>query len=186
MRGGAERGRVGEMRAKRVKRRITCELVVDGKRQSGIVLDLSATGLFVQTAVTSPVGKEVEVHLAATRTTPALTLRTRVARGKRVPPQLLTAAGGGVGLRVINPPAAFAQLSAGDGESTPSPPQPSPEAPSTANNQTQRRFQVRLQATSGMRSRSVVVQCADAKAAKAQASALVGRGWDVVDVSEKP
>ena len=172
------------MRAKRVKRRITCELVVDGKRQSGIALDLSATGLFVQTAVTYPVGKEVEVHLAATRTTPALTLRTRVARGKRVPPQLLTAAGGGMGLRVINPPLAFAQLSTGDGEVTPSP--PPPEAPSTPKGETQRRFQVRLQATGGTRSRSVVVQCADAKAAKVQASAVVGRGWDVVDVSEKP
>jgi hypothetical protein len=177
---------VGEKRAKRVKRRITCELVIDGKRQSGIVLDLSATGLFVQTAVTSPVGKEVEVHLAATRSTPALTLRTRVARGKRVPPQLLTTAGGGMGLRVIDPPSAYAQLSAGDGESIPSPPEPAPEAPSTPKGPPQRRFQVRLQATGGMRSRSVVVQCADAKAAKAEASALVGRGWDVVDVSEKP
>jgi hypothetical protein len=169
-----------------VKRRITCELVIDGKRQSGIVLDVSASGLFVQTAVTSPVGTEVEVHLAATRTTPALTLRARVARGRRVPPQLLAAAGGGLGLRVINPPPGFAQLSASDDEPTPAPVPSASEAASAPKGPPQRRFQVRLQATGGMRSRSVTVQSADAKAAKAEASALVGRGWDVIDVSEKP
>ena len=70
-------------RAKRIKRRITCDLVIDGKRQSGIVLDVSATGMFVQTAITSNIGQEVEVHLSATRTTPELTFRAKVARGRR-------------------------------------------------------------------------------------------------------
>ena len=44
-------------RSKRVKRRITCELVIEGKRYSGIMLDVSATGMFVQTAVSAGVNQ---------------------------------------------------------------------------------------------------------------------------------
>ncbi|HME69542.1 MAG TPA: PilZ domain-containing protein [Myxococcota bacterium] len=173
-------------RAKRIKRRITCELVIDGKRQSGIVLDVSATGIFVQTAITSNVGQEVEVHLAATRTTPELTVRARVARGRRVPPQLLAAAGGGLGLRVIDAPPGFAQLIVGDDEAAPSPARSSPVVAAAPKSPKQRRFQVRLQATGSMRSRTVTVQCPDAKTAGADACAVVGGGWEVVDVSEQP
>jgi len=181
---------VEHKRAKRIKRRITCDLVIDGKRQSGIVLDVSATGIFVQTAVSSSVGQEVEVHLAATRTTPELNLRARVARGRRVPQQLLSAAGGGLGLRVIDPPPGFAQLIVGDDEAAPSlgrssPPVTTPPK-SPKRDVVRRRFQVRLQATGSTRSRSVTVQCSDAKAAGAEACKLVGGSWQVVDVSELP
>jgi PilZ domain len=181
---------VEHKRAKRVKRRITCELVIDGKRQSGIVLDVSATGIFVQTAVSSAVGQDVEVHLAATRTTPELTLRARVARGRRVPPQLLAAAAGGLGLRVIDPPPGFAQLIVADDEAAPAPGRSSPPVTkppqSPKPDVVKRRFQVRLQATGSTRSRSVTVQCSDPKTAGAEACAVVGRGWSVVDVSELP
>jgi hypothetical protein len=177
-------------RAKRIKRRITCELVIDGKRQSGIVLDVSASGMFVQTAVSAPVSQEVEVHLAATRTSPKLTVRARVARGRRVPAQLLAAAGGGLGLRVIDPPPAFAQLIVGEDEAPPSLTRTSPAvaaAPESPKRPVaQRRFQVRLQATGSTRSRLVTVQCQDAKAARSEARAVVGGSWEVIDVSELP
>lgn len=125
----------------------------------------------------------MEVHLAATRTTPELSFRARVARGRRVPPQLLAAAGGGLGLRVIDPPPGFAQLVAGDDDITPSPARTAASA--APKGPAQRSFQVRLQATGGMRSRSVTVQSSDAKTAGAQACALVGSGWEVVGVSEQ-
>jgi len=178
-------------RAKRIKRRITCELVIDGKRQSGIVLDVSASGMFVQTAVSATVSQEVEVHLAATRTSPKLTVRARVARGLRVPQQLLLAsAGGGLGLRVIDPPPAFAQLIVGEDEAAPPRTRSSPAvaaAPESPKRPVaQRRFQVRLQAAGSTRSRVVTVQCQDAKAARSEARAVVGGNWEVLDVSELP
>jgi hypothetical protein len=180
-----------QRRGKRVKRRITCELVVDGKRQAGIVLDVSASGLFVQTAVTASVGKEVEVHLAATRTSPELTIRARVARGLRVPSQLLASAGGGLGLRVLDPPPAYAQLVGGDEEAVPSqgrsaPAAAAPQPKSSKRIPVQRRFRVRLQATGSTRSRLITVQCPDAKTARTEACKIVGPGWDAVEVSEQP
>jgi len=179
---------VDHKRSKRVKRRITCELVIEGKRYSGIMLDVSATGMFVQTAVSAGVNQEVEVHLAATRTTPELTVRGRVARGRRVPPQLLAAAGGGLGLRIIDAPPGFAQLVTGDDEA-PSPACSSreltrPPKSDEKRDVPQRRFQVRLQAIGSTRSRLVKVQCADAKAARVEACRVVGSGWEAVDVSE--
>jgi len=178
-----------QRRGKRVKRRITCELVIDGKRQAGIVLDVSASGLFVQTAVSAAVGKEVEVHLAATRSSPELTIRARVARGLRVPQQLLAAAGGGLGLRVLDPPPEFAQL-AGDDEAEPAPgPSPpaaaAPQPKSSKHIPVQRSFRVRLQATGSTRSRLVTVQCPDAKTARSEACKVVGPGWDAVEVTEQ-
>jgi len=178
-----------QRRGKRVKRRITCELVIDGKRQAGIVLDVSASGLFVQTAVSAAVGKEVEVHLAATRSSPELTIRARVARGLRVPQQLLAAAGGGLGLRVLDPPPEFAQL-AGDDEAEPAPGRSPPAAAapqpkSSKHIPVQRSFRVRLQATGSTRSRLVTVQCPDAKTARSEACKVVGPGWDAVEVTEQ-
>jgi hypothetical protein len=177
---------VAQNRAKRVKRRITCELVIDGKRYSGIVLDLSTSGIFVQTAISCPVGKEVEVHLAATRATPDLALRARVARGKRVPPQLLAAAGGGLGLRILDPPPGFAQLVGADEEPVASGAGTAPSSASPKPEAARRRFQVRLQAIGSSRSRLVTVQGLDANAARAEARSLAGSGWEVVDVSEQP
>jgi len=179
-----------QRRGKRVKRRITCELVIDGKRHAGIVLDVSASGLFVQTVVSAAVGREVEVHLAATRTSPELTIRARVARGLRVPPQLLAAAGGGLGLRVLDPPPEFAQLTVGDDETMPSQRRSSPAAAapppkSSKRIPVQRRFRVRLQATGSTRSRLVTVQSPDAKTARTEACKVVGPGWDAVEVSEQ-
>ncbi|HBZ70629.1 MAG TPA: hypothetical protein DEP35_13220 [Deltaproteobacteria bacterium] len=177
-------------RARRIKRRITCELVINGKRQSGIVLDISVSGMFVQTAASAALNQEVEVHLAATRASPELVVRARVARGRRVPPQLLAAAGGGLGLRVINPPPAYAQLIGEADEAAPSPTAPSPGvATSPARPEpppAQRRFQVRLQATGSTRSRLLTVESPDAKSARSKACAVVGPGWDVIDVTEAP
>ncbi len=166
-----------QRRRKRFKRRITCELTVDGKRQSGIVLDVSAEGLFVQTAVTAPPGALVEVRLAATRTTPEIVLRARVARGLRVPPRLMAVAAGGLGLRVIQAPPEFAELvvgEAGGGHDPVSETKPEPMG---------QRFRVRLQAAGSTRSRIVSVECANESDARTRALSVVGSGWEVVDVT---
>ena len=50
-------------RAERIDRKLTCELVIAGRRHPGIVLDLSPLGVFVQTAVAPPPGEKVGVRL---------------------------------------------------------------------------------------------------------------------------
>ena len=41
----------------RVKQRLTCELVIGDRNHQGIVLDLSKTGLFIQTSASPPDSK---------------------------------------------------------------------------------------------------------------------------------
>jgi hypothetical protein len=55
-------GRVMERRrAERIKQRLTCELIIGDRRHPGIVLDISETGLFVQTSASPPPGERARL-----------------------------------------------------------------------------------------------------------------------------
>jgi len=94
-------------RAPRSKKRISCDLLIEGSRYKGIVLDVSATGLFVQTNVKPAPGVPVEVTLTLSNQSDPVVLDARVARKKAVPAALLTAAGGGVGLAIEKAPKTY-------------------------------------------------------------------------------
>lgn len=96
--------------APRKKKRISCELRCGDRRHSGIVLDLSRSGLFVQTNAKPRPGSEVEIEFKVPGLKSALALRGRVARAKLVPPQLLSVAQGGLGLTFRSPPAAYLEF----------------------------------------------------------------------------
>ena len=96
-----------DVRAPRQRKRISCELVVNGSRYSGIVLDVSASGMFVQTTVKPGAGDDVTVKLKIPGTDEAISVDTRVARKKIVPSQLLAVAQGGLGLAVTRPAARY-------------------------------------------------------------------------------
>ena len=96
--------------APRHKRRMTCELRYDGSKASGIVLDLSSSGLFVQTSARPAPNCIVVVHLEARGNAPVLDLRTRVARQKRVPPRLAGLDPPGLGLQILDAPDAYFKL----------------------------------------------------------------------------
>ena len=89
---------------------MTCELRYDGRKASGIVLDLSSSGIFVQTSAQPAAHCIVVVHLEARGNTPMLDLRTRVARQKRVPPRLAGLDPPGLGLQILDAPDAYFQL----------------------------------------------------------------------------
>jgi Tfp pilus assembly protein PilZ len=94
-------------RAPRKKKRISCELFVNGARYSGIVLDVSASGLFVQTTGKPNPGDAVTVGLSLPGSKEPIVMETRVARKKLVPPELLTVAQGGIGLAITQPAEAY-------------------------------------------------------------------------------
>ena len=98
---------MGDRRAPRTKRRISCEINVDGARHSGIVLDISATGLFVQTNLKPKAGAVAMLSLSLPGEKEPVLMEARVARKKMVPPQLLTIAHGGVGFAITKPAAAY-------------------------------------------------------------------------------
>ena len=90
-------------RAPRTKKRMSCEINVDGARYSGIVLDVSASGLFVQTNVKPNPGTVVTLSLSLPGAQDLAVMKARVVRKKMVPRELLAVAGGGVGFAITEP-----------------------------------------------------------------------------------
>jgi hypothetical protein len=100
-------------RAPRTKRRLSCEINVNDARYSGIVLDISATGLFVQTNVKPNPGVVATLRLSLPGHEEPVSVKARVARKKMVPRQLLTVAGGGVGFAITESCEAYLDFVAG-------------------------------------------------------------------------
>jgi hypothetical protein len=162
---------------------LACEIVSEGRSQRAIVLDLSETGLFVQTGSTRlPPGSVVDVRVRLADGAETVLLRAKVARNKQVPPQLTSVARGGIGLRILDAPAAYyEQIQALDGDtkrSTPAAtatPTPAPKPPPAA-----LRFRVRVKQSDGPRMRNLEIVAASADEARARALADCGKGWEAV------
>jgi hypothetical protein len=170
--------------AKRHKWRLPCEIVSEGRSQRAIVLDLSESGLFVQTSTRLPPGVEVEVRVRLADSAETV-LRAQVARNKQVPAQLTSVARGGVGLRILDAPLAYyEQVNALDnvagegvrivGAAAPVA-APSPAPP-------QSRFRVRVKQSDGPRSRSLEILANSADEARTRALSDAGVGWEAVVV----
>ena len=166
---------MGEGRtAKRHKWRLPCEIVSEGRSQRAIVLDISESGLFVQTGTRLPPGAEVEVRLRLEQSDEQVEVRAQVARNKQVPPQLTSVARGGVGLKILDAPLAYyEQINALGGEAKPPAAAAAPAPPRD-------RFRVRVKQCEGPRSRSLEILAESADEARTRALSEVGSGWEVV------
>src|SRR5687768_12324548 len=87
----------------RKKRRTPCLLTVGYRVHTGLVLDLSPSGLFIQTNAKTMRGERIEMELNVREDHP-LDMVVEVVRTKSVPPRLLTVAQGGIGVRIISAP----------------------------------------------------------------------------------
>ncbi len=194
-------------RAKRTKRRATCEVWIAGERQTGILLDISSTGLFVQTTTQAAVGSEIEVEIKLPGDTRECRVRTVVARVRRVPPSMTGIAAGGLGLRILAAPSSYWDFvgvptppglgrSAGDGvaprvgQALPIQPEapraepvpPPPSVPPPPPEPVKPSHRVRVKQVGGMRSRVLDVKASNPDEARRTALVQVGKGWEVVDV----
>ena len=169
----------------RKKRRMPCELRVGSRVHSGLVLDLSPSGLFIQTNAKTRPGQAVDLSFS-TDAGEALALRVEVVRKKVVPPRLLTLAQGGVGVRILSAPEAyygFLRALGVDGRRGIEMPPERASAPEFAvAAPAEARFRVRIVQTSGPRSRSIDVAAPDADAARDRALEAVDDGWKVLAV----
>jgi hypothetical protein len=165
-----------------------CELRVGDRTHSGLVLDLSPTGLFIQTNAKTTAGQHVDLQLSTGVGDP-LPLRVEVVRKKVVPPRLLTVTGGGVGVRILDATEAYfgflRDIGIGQGRQPGDPdaydasPTPAPvEHPDGG----PWRFRVRVKQLSGPRSRCLELEAPNATSATALALEEVGDGWKVLDV----
>lgn len=160
----------------RTRKRITCELVIDGKGSPGIVHDVSAAGLFVQTRARPEPGSEVEVILRLEGSSEELRVDASVARQRVVPTRLQASLPGGVGLVVDDPPPALQELigSWTGGVAT----GPAEEATAV------RTYRVRVKQRGKPASKVINVRSESPQAARARALRQVGNGWTVAEVKE--
>ena len=195
--------------ATRTKKRLACSVVIDGSRMSGIVLDLSANGLFVQTSANPPPGAELGLELELPGEPERTLLVVRVARKKVVPPRLRSVAHGGLGLRIKRAPEAYFSyvarlqcaevaeespaVAAAPAKASPavtaSPKKASPGRRSGARRVAPprapaaangKRFRVRVSQISGSRSRSLDVTAASEEEARRKAMGASGEGWKIL------
>jgi PilZ domain-containing protein len=187
---------MARQRANRIRRRVTCELQLGGRSYRGIVLDLSESGVFVQTEASPPAGTPVRVRFHALGGI-EFEVEMTVARRQVAPPQLASVVRGGLGLKVENPPATYYKLIGMESASTPggargvgrepvsrgakgpaeeaAPAAPPPEAPSAE-------FRVRVKQSDGPRSRTLKVKAGSLAEARKAALVELGRGWEILSV----
>ena len=105
-------GTMERRREDRFGHRMTCKLELNDRLYQGLVLDVSPSGLFVQTRAKAPerAMAPVTVELRSAASDDATTLSAMVARQYWVPDQLVRLVKGGMGLRVIGNCAAWLEL----------------------------------------------------------------------------
>ena len=186
-------------------------MIVGRQRFSGVILDLSSTGVFVQTTAHPPVGEAVALELGIPGRKQTLRVQAQVVRLKVVPAQLLNLAQGGIGLRITNAPESYFAFLAealprlapemqAQAEEAPQPPaRPASRAtvpigtPSARGGRApaaepkpepERAYRVRVRQIGGARSRVLRLRAASARDAAAAGLREVGSGWKVLETEE--
>jgi hypothetical protein len=85
---------------KRVKRRVPCEVFVGDARFSGMIVNLSRNGLFVQTTARPARGSQVEIRLNVETESEPIRLLAVVRRASTLPPGATSVGRGGIGVSV--------------------------------------------------------------------------------------
>jgi hypothetical protein len=162
---------------------MACRLVVGNQRFSGVVLDLSSSGIFVQTTAKPMPREAVTVELNVPGEREAIRLETEVARLFVVPAQLITVAQGGVGLRIRNAPESYfallGQFQLAGRESSADPVEGGHAAgiPEEASC----RYRVRMTQLGKARTRTLQVFARSSEEAAQLACAETGEGWKVLE-----
>ena len=195
--------------ARRAKKRLACALIVGRQRFSGVIIDLSSTGVFVQTTARPPVGEAVALELGIPGRKQTIRLQAQIVRLRVVPAQLLNLAQGGIGLRITNAPESYFEFLS---EALPRLAPSGPDAPETTDREargtvplgsrsgraapqsaprapepkpTGRAFRVRVRQIGGARSRTLRLRAATARDAAAAGLREVGAGWKVLETDEE-
>jgi len=181
--------------AKRAKRRLACRIGVGRQRFSGVILDLSASGIFVQTSAKPRPGDPVTLELSIPGHREPLRLEAQVVRLKLVPPRLVAVAQGGIGLRITNAPEGyFAFLTAVLPQLIPTQQEEAAaleqratrDAPAALPGKPDREppgqcYRVYVREIGGARSRTLRVQARSAEEAAQLAFAETGDGWKLLE-----
>jgi len=84
----------------RYRKRIPCKLTRSRSTFSGLVVDPSRRGLFVQPSAVAKTGDEVEIVLRSWKSEAAIVLNAQVMWRRKVPLRLRSVVEGGLGLQI--------------------------------------------------------------------------------------
>jgi|SRR5262245_1888244 len=177
--------------AKRARRRLACRLVVGRQRFSGVILDLSSSGIFVQTNAKPRPGEPVSLELSMPGQREPLRLEAQVARVKAVPARLVAVAQGGLGLRITNAPegyygflsAILPEMAAAEDEEAVELAQElvaEVTAPRVSPAPAAHRYRVHVSQVGGARSRTLRIEANSPEEAAERALATAGDGWKLL------
>jgi len=155
----------------RRKRRMPCTFSVGESQHNALLLDLSCSGLFIQTTARTEPGQQFEVALSD-RSGTDLRLKVEVVRRKVVPPRLVTVAQGGVGVRILEAPDEYRALLRELG------------IPDDAPKPAAKLFGVLLRQTPGFRSKRLQIEAPDEASAEQAVREEMGDDWKVQQVYE--
>jgi hypothetical protein len=166
-------------RDERQKRRLTCRVGHEDQHFRGIVLDISPTGLFIQTTSPIPPGSLVVVEFPTRGHAEAFEVRARVARRRRVPQRLASLMPAGLGLRVLDPPPAYARLVLReDAVATAGRDPEAKTAPELV------KYRVRVTCRGSPRSHTLVLEARSEDDLRARLARSLGADWDVVELEQ--
>jgi Tfp pilus assembly protein PilZ len=172
----------------RFKKRLPCRLKVAGNSHAAMVLNLSRSGLFVQTSAGPPPGASVMIDLDVANRSDIVPIGGKVVWRRMVAPHLRTISQGGIGVRIESASEAYfrflsdvaggvppATSPPAAGKAAPRAQKSPPEPPGTE-------FRVRIKQQGGPRSRTMVVKSRSEDEARRRALAAVGSGWVILEL----
>jgi len=165
----------------RFRKRVPCRLQVTGSAHSGMVLNLSRGGLFVQTTAGASPGDAVHLDLAVGDAEP-LPIDARVVWRRVVAPHLRTVSTGGMGLHIQYANDAYFGFVAGLASSNPAEAEEAAAAP--ARSAASSSYRVRVRFAGSPRTRILTVAAADEREARERVAQRAGAQWAVLDLEK--
>jgi Tfp pilus assembly protein PilZ len=192
-------------RAERTRKRLACTLLLGDAKSTGLIVDVSANGLFVQTGANFGIGDPVTLELEAPGSFETLTLEGRVVREKPVPARLRSLVQPGIGIRIEQAPEGFYAMVAAlqDAEKKPAgarkaavrpcqdkpgkkpavrkplTPAPEPQEKQPVLKRLRKRYRVEVHEIGGRGARLIEVEAMNVAGAGRRALEEVGEGWKV-------
>jgi hypothetical protein len=171
---------VGKRSEERAKRRLACELEGGGRRSKGIILNLSESGIYVQSSFIPP-DEEVVVQISDPDLGGEIVVRARPVRRKAVPANLAAVRSPGFALRVLSASPGYSALvssfseSLGGEEAAEEARPPAPDLP---------RFRVRVSRLGTSRTKLLTRPGESVEEVERSVLEEMGAGWSVVEVRE--
>ena len=169
-------------RRERIAKRMPCTVRLGEASFTGLVLNLSEGGVFVQTRAEAARGHRVRLELLAPDEGAGIPLSGTVAWRKTVPGQLHPVSGGGFGVSIRQADARYyaalarwTHVGAGIGADA--------SAADDAPRHEVSEWRVRVRAVASPRSRTLTIEAATEDEARERALAHVGASWSVIEVA---